>query len=149
MDKKTAVYICTGCGIGDALDIEELKEEGTEDFKIDVSKDHPCLCSAEGAELIKKDIADEGINTVIIGACSYRVNYDVFNFGLNVVVERVNLREQVAWVMPPKRKIPRNWRKTICVWDVPKPKIPNRRNPSKRKRNTQRMCWWWAVVWPV
>jgi hypothetical protein len=45
MDKKTAVYICTGCGIGDALDIEQLKEEGTEDFTIDVSKDHPCLCA--------------------------------------------------------------------------------------------------------
>jgi Heterodisulfide reductase, subunit A and related polyferredoxins len=59
---------------------------------------------AEGVELINKDIADEGLNTVIIGACSYRVNYDVFNFGLNVVVERVNLREQVAWVMPPKEE---------------------------------------------
>ncbi len=104
MDKKTAVYICTGCGIGDALDVEQLKEEGTEDFTIDVSKDHPCLCGAEGVELIKKDIADEEINTVIIGACSYRVNYDVFNFGLSVVVERVNLREQVAWVMPPKEE---------------------------------------------
>ena len=101
MDKKTAVYICTGCGIGDALNIEQLLEEGTEDFTIDVSKDHPCLCGAEGLELIKKDIADEGINTIIIGACSYRVNYDVFNFGQSVVVERVNLREQVAWVMPP------------------------------------------------
>ena len=104
MDKKTAVYICTGCGIGDALDVEQLKEEGTEDFTIDVSKDHPCLCDAEGVELIKKDIADEGINTVIIGACSYRVNYDAFNFGLDVVVDRVNLREQVAWVMPPKEE---------------------------------------------
>jgi quinone-modifying oxidoreductase subunit QmoB len=102
MDKKTAVYICTGCGIGDALNIEQLQEEGTEDFTIDVQKDHPCLCGAEGVELIKKDIADEGINTVIIGACSYRVNYDVFNFGPEVIVERVNLREQVAWVMPPE-----------------------------------------------
>ncbi|MBW2708796.1 MAG: hydrogenase iron-sulfur subunit [Deltaproteobacteria bacterium] len=104
MDKKTAVYICTGCGIGDALDIEQLKEEGTEDFTIDVSKDHSCLCDAEGVALIKKDIADEGINTVIIGACSYRVNYDVFNFGQSIVVERVNLREHVAWVMPPKEE---------------------------------------------
>ena len=24
MDKKIAVYICTGCGIGEALDIEQL-----------------------------------------------------------------------------------------------------------------------------
>ncbi|EFK10892.1 4Fe-4S binding domain protein [delta proteobacterium NaphS2] len=102
MDKKTAVYICTGCGIGDALNVEQLLEEGTEEFTIDVSKDHPCLCGVEGVEVIKKDIADEGINTVIIGACSYRVNYDVFNFGPDVIVERVNLREQVAWVMPPE-----------------------------------------------
>jgi len=101
MDKKTAVYICTGCGIGDALNIEQLKEEGTTDFKIDAIKDHPFLCGQEGVEFIKQDIEGEGINTVIIAACSYRVNYDVFNFGQGVIVQRVNLREQVAWSQPP------------------------------------------------
>ena len=100
MDKKTAVYICTGCGIGDALDIEQLKEEGTEDFSIDLIKDHPFLCGQEGLELIKQDIEGEGVNTVIIAACSYRVNYDVFDFGQGVIVQRVNLREQVAWSQP-------------------------------------------------
>ena len=104
MDKKTAVYICTGCGIGDALDIEQLKEEGTEDFSIDLTKDHPFLCGQEGVDLIKQDIEGEGINTVIIAACSYRVNYDVFNFGQGVIVQRVNLREQVAWSQPPKEE---------------------------------------------
>ncbi|MBW1782896.1 MAG: hydrogenase iron-sulfur subunit [Deltaproteobacteria bacterium] len=100
MDKKTGVYICTGCGIGDALNIEQLKEEGTEDFTIDVTKDHPFLCGQEGVDLIKQDIEGEGINTVIIAACSHRVNYDVFNFGQGVIVQRVNLREQVAWSQP-------------------------------------------------
>lgn len=104
MDKKTAIYICTGCGIGDALDIEQLKEEGTEDFSIDLTKDHPFLCGQEGVDLIKKDIEGEGMNTVIIAACSYRVNYDVFNFGQGVIVQRVNLREQVAWSQPPKEE---------------------------------------------
>ena len=28
MDKKLGVYICTGCGIGDSLDIDALKKVG-------------------------------------------------------------------------------------------------------------------------
>ncbi len=101
MDKKTALYICTGCGIGDALDIEQLKEEGTEDFTIAQIKEHPFLCGPEGVELIQKDIEEEGINTIIIAACSPRVNYDVFDFGPDKIVDRANLREQVAWSQPP------------------------------------------------
>ena len=104
MDKKTAIYICTGCGIGDALDIEQLKEEGIEDFSIDLTKDHPFLCGQEGVDIIKQDIEGEGINTVIIAGCSHRVNYDAFNFGQGVIVQRVNLREQVAWSQPPKEE---------------------------------------------
>jgi len=104
MDKNTAVYICTGCSIGDALDIEQFKENGTEDFKISYCKDHPFLCGPDGLDLINKDIEAEGINTIIIAACSQRVNYDVFNFGPDKIVERVNLREQVAWSQPPKEE---------------------------------------------
>ena len=28
MDKKYGVYICTGCGIGESLDIDALKDSG-------------------------------------------------------------------------------------------------------------------------
>ncbi|MEE8433079.1 MAG: FAD-dependent oxidoreductase [Candidatus Desulfatibia sp.] len=97
MDKKYGVYICTGCGIGDALVIKELcavpEEEG---FSV---KTHPFLCGAEGLDLIKKDIAADGVNTLMIAACSRRVNYDVFNFE-GCIVDRVNLREQVVWSHP-------------------------------------------------
>lgn len=103
MDKKTAVYICTGCGIGDALDIEQLKETGTEGFDIASCKDHPFLCGSEGVALIKGDL-EEGVKTVVIGACSPRVNYDVFTFGSQVIVERANLREHVVWSQPPKEE---------------------------------------------
>ncbi len=96
MDKKYGVYICTGCGIGDALDIKELcdvpEEEGLP------VKTHPCLCGDEGVALLKKDIA-EGTNTLVIGACSRRVNYDIFKFD-GCIVDRVNLREQVVWSHP-------------------------------------------------
>ena len=97
MDKKYGVYICTGCGIGDSLDIEALgdaaKEEG---FPV---QNHPMFCGKEGVELLKKDIETNGINTLVIAACSRRVNFDIFRFE-NCQVDRVNLREQVVWSHP-------------------------------------------------
>jgi quinone-modifying oxidoreductase, subunit QmoB len=50
--------------------------------------------------MIKEDIAKEGANTLVIAACSPRVMYDVFSFD-NCIVDRVNLREQVAWCQKP------------------------------------------------
>ncbi|MCG8634049.1 MAG: FAD-dependent oxidoreductase [Desulfobacterales bacterium] len=94
MDKKYGVYICTGCGIGDTLDMEDLvdvpEEEGIN------CTTHPFLCSKEGVALIQKDIDDEKVNAMVIGACSRRVNFDVFNFD-GCIVERANLREGVVW----------------------------------------------------
>ena len=61
MDKKYGVYVCTGCGIGDALDISALSEVATEEGLS--CQTHPFLCSKEGVELLKKDNAEKGINT--------------------------------------------------------------------------------------
>jgi len=97
MDKKYCVYICTGCGIGDALDMEALCEVPEEEGL--PVKTHPFLCGKEGVELIKKGIAEDGYNTLVIAACSRRVNYDVFNFE-GCIVDRVNLREQTVWSHP-------------------------------------------------
>ncbi len=99
MDKKIAVYICTGCGIGEALDIEQLSKVATSECKAAVCKNHSNLCSPEGAQLIKDDVANDGVNTLIIAACSQRVMYDVFNFE-GTIMDRVNLREQVVWSHP-------------------------------------------------
>ena len=68
MDKKYGVYICTGCGIGDALDIEALSGvAGEEGLPVQT---HPFLCSQAGVDIIKKDTEEKGINTMVIGACS-------------------------------------------------------------------------------
>jgi quinone-modifying oxidoreductase subunit QmoB len=97
MDKKYGVYICQGCGIGEAIDIEKLsavaKEEGLP------VKTAPALCAKAGVDLLKKDIADEGVNTLVVAACSRRVLYDVFRFD-GCIVDRVNLREGVVWTHP-------------------------------------------------
>ena len=99
MEKKTAVYICTGCGIGEALDIEALSKVATGEYKAPICKTNSIYCSPEGVAEIKKDIESEGVNTVVIAACSSRVNYDAFDLG-NVLLDRVNLREQVVWCHP-------------------------------------------------
>ncbi len=95
MDKKYCAYICTGCGIGDALDIEALSEVVSGEMAMEC-KTHPNLCGAEGLNFIKKDI-DGGVNTVVIGACSPRVLTREFNFGADKITVRANLREQVVW----------------------------------------------------
>jgi quinone-modifying oxidoreductase subunit QmoB len=100
MEKKLGVYICEGCGIGEAVDIERIRKNGVPK-KIEICRNHPIMCSPEGLELIKKDIADEGVNTVVIAACSQRVLYDVFDFG-PVIVQRANLREGVVWSHKPQ-----------------------------------------------
>jgi quinone-modifying oxidoreductase subunit QmoB len=40
-----------------------------------------------------------GTNTMVIAACSRRVNFDVFRFD-GCIVDRVNLREGVVWSHP-------------------------------------------------
>ncbi|MBI5814133.1 MAG: hydrogenase iron-sulfur subunit [Nitrospinae bacterium] len=99
--KKTGVYICSGCGIGEALDVAALEKTATGEMKAPVCKVHPFLCDGAGAQLIKNDIANGGVNAVVIAACSPRVNYDVFDFGPDVLLDRVDIREKVAWSHEP------------------------------------------------
>jgi quinone-modifying oxidoreductase, subunit QmoB len=101
MEKKCGVYICKGCGIGDSVNIEKLTKAakyGT--VKEENIKSHDILCSPDGLQLIKNDIKKDGINTIIIAACSPRVKYEEFDFP-GCITERVNIREFVVWMQPP------------------------------------------------
>jgi quinone-modifying oxidoreductase subunit QmoB len=102
MDKNIGLYICTGCGIGDVVDCDPIAEMASDEYSVSICKNHPFLCGPEGLDLIKKDIEADGVNTIIIAACSSRVNYDVFDFGADKIVERVNFREQISWCQPEK-----------------------------------------------
>ena len=96
MDKKYCAYLCSGCGIGDALDMEALAEVVTGEMSMEC-KTHECLCGAEGRAFIEKDMADDGVNTIVVGACSPRVMQNEFDFGEDKITVRANLREQVVW----------------------------------------------------
>ncbi len=97
MDKVYGAYLCTGCGIGEVLDIDGLQavasESGVE------MQARPSFCDGGGRSLIEKDIAENGVNTVIVCGCSPRVMQKEFDFGKEVQTIRGNLREQVAWTV--------------------------------------------------
>jgi len=95
MKKVYGAYLCTGCGIGEVLDVEGLKEAASE-TGVEM-KEHACLCGAEGRAFIESDIKSAGVNTVVVCACSPRVMQPEFDFGKETITVRGNLREQVAW----------------------------------------------------
>lgn len=100
-DRRVGVYLCSGCGIGECINCDQLLQVASKENKVPVGKASPWLCSDESVELIRKDIESEKLNRVIIGACSSRFLSDVFKFDTDVFVERVNLRENVAWSHKP------------------------------------------------
>jgi quinone-modifying oxidoreductase subunit QmoB len=99
--KKACAYVCTGCGIADAIDVDKLAEVARgKDVPTQV---HGPLCVSEGVAFLRADLAGQGARRAVIAACSQRVNWDVFapeSLGVELV-ERVNVRELVAWSKPP------------------------------------------------
>jgi quinone-modifying oxidoreductase, subunit QmoB len=96
------VYICSGCSIGDSLDTAKLAKLAASEFKVARCEVHPFLCGPEGVALVRKDLADGAVDRVVIAACSPRVKTEAFAFDPTMVVDRVNLREHVAWCQKPK-----------------------------------------------
>jgi quinone-modifying oxidoreductase subunit QmoB len=96
MGRKLGTYLCSGCGIGGAVDLDELAVEASKAGGVVRRSAAFCL---EDARLIEADV-EAGVDSVVVAACSGRVNHDVFRFP-GAFVERVNLREQVAWSHPP------------------------------------------------
>jgi quinone-modifying oxidoreductase subunit QmoB len=98
-EMKIGAYICKGCGIGERLDAGQLEMTATRDGKAKVCQQHDFLCSEAGVKMIQDDINNEGVNHVVIAACSRRAKTEAFNFE-NVTLSRANLREGVIWVRP-------------------------------------------------
>ncbi len=98
-DIKTGAYICQGCGLGDRLETSQLVNIATREGKANIAKEHEFLCSAEGVAMIQNDIDSEGVNKVVIAACSRRAKSEAFSFE-GVAITRANLREGVIWVRP-------------------------------------------------
>lgn len=100
MDQKIGVYICSGCGIGESIDVDALSAVANE-FSIAKCESNPALCSQEAVQGIRNDVESGEINCVVAAGCSGRVKTDEFSFDpMTTILERVNIREHVAWCQP-------------------------------------------------
>ncbi|GAB6182897.1 FAD-dependent oxidoreductase [Thermodesulfovibrio hydrogeniphilus] len=98
MEKKIGLYICKGCGIGEAINTEKIANIAKNALRVPVVVEHDFLCSNEGIELIKKDINEQGVNSIVIAGCSPRVKTYEFTFP-GCFVERVPVRELAVWTI--------------------------------------------------
>ncbi|HZE21832.1 MAG TPA: FAD-dependent oxidoreductase, partial [Desulfobaccales bacterium] len=118
MEKKYGVYLCKGCGIGEAIDFESLAKVIKKEGKIQHIKEHDIMCSPDARAMILEDLkpaaegegegegegaGGAGINALVIAACSRRVKYQELDFP-GVIIERCNIRELVAWTQEPQNE---------------------------------------------
>ena len=99
-EKKVAVWICRGCDIDQSIDVDALEQVAGQACDPQLCQSHPCLCGDDAVELIKNQIQQQGVNALVVAACSPRFNTRTFTFD-GCFTDRVNLRELVVWSHPP------------------------------------------------
>jgi len=103
-DPKIGFFVvdCDG-EIGQALDIDKILENAKTNPDVAVAEAFKLSCSFESMEKIERLITEQGLNRVVIGSGSPRVQEIMFQdmlrrAGLNpYLLEMVNLRDQNAW----------------------------------------------------
>ena len=72
-EHKPAAYLCGGCGIKDALDMDALETAITGGMMVPNVKQSEAFCAGEGLETIKADMKSGDVNQAIVAGCSPRV----------------------------------------------------------------------------
>jgi quinone-modifying oxidoreductase subunit QmoB len=118
MMDKLGVFLCTGCGIGETVDADDVFEAANE-HGCACTLAHECFCSPEGLEAIKNAVTENELNGILVAACSERAKTNEFN---SLTVDgpsmfRVALREHFAW---PLKNVEDDEDKTLCAQDMVK-----------------------------
>jgi heterodisulfide reductase subunit A len=102
---RIGVYIChCGVNISATVNVTEVRDFIARQPGVVVARDYKFMCSDPGQGLIKQDIANLGVNRVVVAACSplmheltFRVSAETA--GLNrYLVQIANIREHCSWV---------------------------------------------------
>ncbi len=110
-DEKVGVFLC-GCGpnISEILDIDHLSQFCLSLPEVSWAGKHNLLCSEEGHQELIKQIKENGLERVVIAACSpkeheYKFRQVCLQAGLNPFLMQIaNIREQYAWVISDKKQ---------------------------------------------
>jgi len=104
IETKLGLFICSGCEISNCINIENLAATISKEAKIPLVVTNQFLCGSEAISKIKQDIAEQELNRVVIAGCSARTKIEEFDFSdisTDILTERVNIRELVAWSHTP------------------------------------------------
>ena len=102
---RIGVFIChCGGNISDTVNVEKVREEISRIDGVKVCVTQEYLCSDPGQETIIKAIKEEGVNRVVIAACTPKMHINTFRKTLEsadlnpYLLEIANIREQCSWV---------------------------------------------------
>jgi heterodisulfide reductase subunit A len=104
-EPRVGVYACyCGGNISSVISCERVAKTLKRMPNVVVSRTHMAMCSDAGQTQIEQDIKEQGINRVVVGACSPFLHEQTFRgtvarAGLNsYLYHHVGLREQTSWV---------------------------------------------------
>jgi heterodisulfide reductase subunit A len=102
---RIGVYVCRcGLNIAQTVDCATVAQNAAGLENVVVSKEITYACSEPGQMEILEDIADNGLERIVVASCSPRLHEPTFRQmmkkgGLNpYMLEMANLREQCSWV---------------------------------------------------
>jgi quinone-modifying oxidoreductase subunit QmoB len=102
--ERVGVFLCTGCDIGASLKTDGFEGLARQGGAVHFAQS-PCLCAGEGLAALRSTVEAGTVDGVVIAACSQRHKLEEFRFDpARAQVERVALREQVAWSHPPNHE---------------------------------------------
>jgi heterodisulfide reductase subunit A len=102
---RVGVFIChCGSNIAGTVDVAKVAEETRKLPGVVYATDYMYTCSEPGQDEIKQAIQREGLNRVVVAACSPRMHEMTFRrtvekAGLNkYFFEQANIREHISWI---------------------------------------------------
>ncbi len=104
-EHKIGVYVCKcGTNIAKVVDCEDVVRTASEQPGVVCAKSYKYMCSNPGQEMIIDDIKEQGLDRVVVAACSPRMHEPTFRKALQTAginpyfLEMANIREQCSWV---------------------------------------------------
>ncbi len=108
---KTGVYVChCGTNIAATVDVAAVTEFARGLDGVVIARDYTYMCSDPGQDLIKQDIAEHGLNRVVVASCTPLMHEPTFRracaeAGLNpFFCQMANIREHCSWVVDDREQ---------------------------------------------
>jgi heterodisulfide reductase subunit A len=102
---RIGVYVChCGTNISRTVDVAEVARHAGAQSGVVLAREYKFMCSDPGQEMIQKDIQAQGLDRVVVAACSPLMHEPTFRKavekgGINrYLFQMSNIREQVSWV---------------------------------------------------